>query len=101
MSYIAVAPVSDVQPGDRLLFEINGKPVAVFNVGNQYYAIQDACTHDNGPIGDGDLEGYEVICPRHGAVFDIRTGHAMSLPAVTPVITYPVRVVDGMIEIDL
>ena len=101
MSYIAVASVDELQPGERLLFDVGDKPVVLFNVGNQFYAIQDACSHDNSPLGDGDLEGYEVMCPRHGARFDIRSGQALSMPAVSPVISYPVRVVDGMIEIEI
>jgi 3-phenylpropionate/trans-cinnamate dioxygenase ferredoxin subunit len=73
----------------------------IFNIGGQYFAIGDVCSHDNGPLGDGDLEGYEVTCPRHGAVFDVRTGKVLSLPAIVDIPAFPTRVVDGQIEIGL
>ena len=81
--------------------EIDGLPIVVFRVGGELFAIADACSHDDGPLGDGDLEGNEIICPRHGARFDIRTGKALSLPAVVAIPVYPVRVVDQQIEIGL
>ncbi|MEN6435692.1 MAG: non-heme iron oxygenase ferredoxin subunit [Anaerolineaceae bacterium] len=101
VTFYAVAPVSDLKPGERLFLEINHEPVVVFRVGDQFYAIGDICTHDHGPLGDGDLIGYEVICPRHGARFDIRTGKATRLPAIKPTPWYPARVHDGMIEIGI
>jgi len=101
VKYVPVCSADEVQPGERILFEINGNPIVLFNVGGQYYAIQDACTHDGSSLGDGDLEGHEIICPRHGARFDIRTGQALTLPAVTPAVTYPLRVVNGRIEIGI
>jgi 3-phenylpropionate/trans-cinnamate dioxygenase ferredoxin subunit len=73
----------------------------VFNIGGQLYAIADVCSHDDGPLGDGDLEGMEVVCPRHGARFDVRDGKVTSLPAAIDIPAYPVRVVDGQIEIGL
>ena len=76
-----------------------GTPIVLFNIAGGFFAIGDVCTHDEGPLGDGDLDGYQVICPRHGARFDVRTGEATHLPAVQPTPSYPVRVVDGMIEI--
>jgi 3-phenylpropionate/trans-cinnamate dioxygenase ferredoxin component len=73
--------------------------VVIFNLGGEYYAIGDVCTHDQGPLGEGEVEDYEIICPRHGARFDIRTGEVLALPAVQDVPTYPVRVNEGMVEI--
>ncbi len=58
--------------------------IVVFNIAGQFFAIGDVCTHDDGPLGDGELEGYEIVCPRHGAHFDVRTGKAIRLPAVRP-----------------
>lgn len=99
--FIQVLEAAEVKPGERALLEIDGQPIAVFNVGNDYYAIGDVCTHDDGPLGDGELDGYQVICPRHGARFDIRSGKAMALPAVIDTPWYPVRIVDGWIEVGL
>jgi len=85
--------------GERLFVEVEGLPIVILNIGGIFYAIDDVCTHDNGPLGDGDLDGHTIICPRHGARFDIRNGKALSLPAYKNIDTYPVRVVSGMIEI--
>ena len=61
------------------MIEIDELPIAVFNVDGKFYAIGDVCTHDDGPLGDGELDGYQIICPRHGARFDIRSGKALTL----------------------
>lgn len=92
---------ADLPNGERLFVEIDGKPIVVFNIAGQYYAIGDVCTHDEGPLGDGDIEGDRVVCPRHGAEFDIRTGKAMLLPAVVDIPAYPVKVVDGNLLIGI
>ena len=99
--FVQVAETSEVLPGQRLLFEIDEMPIAVFNVDGKYYAIGDVCTHDDGPLGDGELIGYQVVCPRHGARFDIRNGKALTLPAVVDTPWYPVRELDGWIEVGL
>ena len=101
VEYIPVAPAADVPPGERLLVEIDGEPLVVFNIAGQFFAIADLCSHDNGPLGDGDLDGDEIVCPRHGARFDVHSGKALSLPAVEAIPAYPVRVVDGQIEVGL
>lgn len=97
--FYEIGGVEDIPNGERLFLEIGGQPVVVFNIAGGLYAIGDVCTHDRGPLGDGDLDGYEVICPRHGARFDVRSGKATRLPAVAPAPTYPVRVTAGKIEI--
>jgi len=89
-----VASVSELPPGGRILTEIDGLYLGVFNVDGEYYAIEDVCTHDDGPVADGELDGYSIECPRHGACFDIRTGKVLRMPAVTPIAAFPV-VVDG------
>ncbi|MDI6770067.1 MAG: non-heme iron oxygenase ferredoxin subunit, partial [Anaerolineales bacterium] len=71
------------------------------NIAGNLYAIADVCSHDEGPLGDGDLEGHEIACPRHGARFDIRSGQALQLPAVVDIPAYPVRVRGDMIEIGI
>jgi 3-phenylpropionate/trans-cinnamate dioxygenase ferredoxin subunit len=99
--YIPVAPAKDVPPGERIFIDVDGEPLVIFNIAGKYFAIADVCSHDDGPVGEGDLEDFDIICPRHGARFDVRTGKALALPAVIDIPAYPVRVVDGQIEIGL
>jgi len=73
----------------------------IFNIAGQYFAIADVCSHDDGPVGEGVLDGYDIACPRHGAQFDVRTGKVLSLPALEDIPAYPVRVVEGEIEVGL
>lgn len=86
---------ADLPNGERLFVEIGEHPIVVFNIAGQFFAVGDICTHDDGPLGDGDLEGYHIVCPRHGAEFDVRTGKAMSMPAVVDIPAYLVRIQDG------
>jgi len=99
--FIAVGEEKDLPIGQRLFLEIDGEPLVVFNIAGEYFSIADLCSHDNGPVGEGELEGYEVICPRHGARFDVRNGNVLALPAVEDIPAYPVRVNDGIIEVGL
>jgi 3-phenylpropionate/trans-cinnamate dioxygenase ferredoxin subunit len=91
---VKVASVGDIEPGGKLVVEVDGALVALFNVDDtQYYAVEDICTHDGGPLADGEiLDIYEIECPRHGARFDIRTGAALVMPAFEPVQTYEIVV---------
>lgn len=97
--YYKVAEAADLPGGERLFLEVDNIPVVIFNIAGQLFAIGDVCTHDNGPLGDGELDGFHIVCPRHGARFDIRTGQAVKLPAVKNAPSFPVRVCDGVIEI--
>src|ERR1700712_2993178 len=90
--FVKVTTRSQVPPGGKTLVEVNGRPIAVFNVAGSFYAIDDVCTHDGGPLAEGDLDGFEIQCPRHGARFDVKTGRALSMPAFEPVQTHKVRV---------
>ena len=103
MADIVVAPVEELPPGTVKIVHAGEISVGVYNLGGRYCAIEDRCSHDDGPLceGDWDPETGVVICPRHGANFDIRTGEALTLPAFEPVETYPVEVVDGAIRVDL
>jgi 3-phenylpropionate/trans-cinnamate dioxygenase ferredoxin component len=101
VEYLEIAPASELPPGERLFVEIEGKPIVIFNIAGQLYSIADVCSHDDGPVGEGSLDGYRITCPRHGAQFDVRTGKVMQMPAVVDIPAYPVRVVDGMIQLGL
>lgn len=101
MRFIPVTTTGAIPPGTREVFDIEGLFIAVFNVGGTYYAIEDRCTHDDGPLADGELEDYAIECPRHGARFDIRSGKALCLPAVVDVPWFPVRVEGDQVLIGL
>ncbi len=101
LTFLEIASETDLPNGERLFVEIEGIPIVIFNIAGQLFAIGDVCSHDNGPLGDGMLDGHQVVCPRHGAEFDIRSGKAVTLPAVVDIPAYPVRVVDGKIEIGI
>jgi 3-phenylpropionate/trans-cinnamate dioxygenase ferredoxin subunit len=99
--FFEIALLDDLPNGERIFVEIGENYLVVFNIGGQFFAIEDVCTHDDGPLGDGELEGYQVACPRHGARFDVRTGKALTFPAVEDISAYPIRIVGGKIEIGL
>lgn len=96
-----VAAVSDFPPGSCRTLDVGATPVAVFNVGGEYHAIEDRCTHAAETLSTGRVEGTEVICPRHHARFSLQTGAALSPPAWEPVATFPVRVADGRVQVRL
>lgn len=101
LDYIEIAPASELPNGERLFVEIGDRPIVIFNIAGQFFAIGDVCTHDDGPLGDGDLEGFRIVCPRHGAEFDVRSGKVMQMPAVVDIPAYPVRVVEGMLQVGI
>jgi len=100
-NFFEIAPASELPNGERLFVELDGKSIVLFNVAGQIFAIADLCTHDDGPLGDGDLEDHNIVCPRHGAEFDIRSGKAVQMPAVVDIPAYPVKVLDGNIWLGL
>jgi 3-phenylpropionate/trans-cinnamate dioxygenase ferredoxin subunit len=101
LEYVEIAPADQLTDGERLFVELGGKSIVLFNLAGKLFAIGDVCSHDNGPVGDGEIEENEIICPRHGARFDIRTGKATSLPALVDIPAYPVRVMEGMVQIGM
>jgi len=101
LEYVEIAPADQITDGERLFVELGGKSIVLFNLAGKLFAIGDVCSHDNGPVGDGEIEENEIICPRHGARFDIRSGKATSLPAIVDIPAYPVRVVDGIVQIGM
>jgi len=97
--WVDVARVDDFPPGTVRTVEIEGTPIAVFNLNGHYYAIEDVCTHEAETLSDWAVEGEEIVCPRHGAHFSIVTGAALSPPAYEPVTTFPVQVEGGMVMV--
>jgi 3-phenylpropionate/trans-cinnamate dioxygenase ferredoxin subunit len=101
LEFVTVADVDELPNGERLLIDIDGEPIAVFNIAGEYFAIMDVCSHDDGPVAEGVVDGYEIECPRHGAHFDIRDGKVLTLPAVVDIPAYPVRISGNEIQIGL
>ena len=103
MAHLDVCPADELPPGRMKIVHAGELAVGVYNIGGAFYAIEDRCSHDDGPLCEGDWDADEgvVICPRHGANFDIRTGDAITLPAFQPVSTYAVHVVDGQVRLEI
>jgi len=92
-----VANVSEIPPGGRKSVVVDDRPALLLRAGDDYYCIEDTCTHDGQAMTDGELNGCEITCPRHGARFDIRTGAALCMPANEPVAVFDVQIRDGAI----
>ena len=103
MAELTVCPLEELSPGEVKIVRAGELAIGVYNLGGELYAIEDRCSHDDGPLAEGDFDPEEgvAICPRHGARFDVRTGRALSLPAYLPVETFAVRVDDGMVKVDV
>jgi 3-phenylpropionate/trans-cinnamate dioxygenase ferredoxin subunit len=99
--FVKAAETRDVPPGSVKDVEIDGRRIAVCNVDGEYYAVDDVCTHDGGPLGSGRLCDSQIECPRHGARFDVSSGRAVVLPAVLPIRTYAVEVAGGDVRVSL
>lgn len=96
-----VARAGAIPAGQTLRVVMHGDPILLCNVDGTLYAIEDYCSHDGEPLGEaGDLEGCRIRCPRHGATFDVTTGKALTLPAVSPIATYRVRVAGDDVYVD-
>jgi 3-phenylpropionate/trans-cinnamate dioxygenase ferredoxin subunit len=100
---IEVCPVDELKPGERRLVEWEDVEIGVFNCAGSLYAIEDRCSHDDGPLAEGefDEEACTVECPRHGSLFDLKTGKPMTLPAYVPVDTFPVIIEDETIKLEV
>ncbi len=88
----AVARKSEIAAGTTMRVKVGRTEVLLCNVDGEIFAIEDVCTHDGGELDQGQLDGCTIMCPRHGAMFDVKTGTALTLPAIVPVPTYEVRV---------
>jgi 3-phenylpropionate/trans-cinnamate dioxygenase ferredoxin subunit len=93
--FVHVASVSDLADPGRILVEVDDRMIALFHVGGKFYAIDDVCTHDGGPLAEGRLEGFAIVCPRHGAKFDIRDGRVLAMPATKPTVAHEVKIEAG------
>lgn len=97
--FVTVAELASVPAGSTREVEVDDLSIALYNVGGQIFATSNLCTHDEAYLSDGELFGHVIECPLHGARFDVRTGKVLSLPAVYPVKTFEVRVVEGQIQV--
>jgi len=97
--WVDVVPQHEFTVGAWRSLDVDGSQVAVFNLDGEYYAIEDVCTHDGGILTGGALEGEQIVCPRHGARFSIKTGKVLAPPAYEDVATFPLRVEGGMIQV--
>ena len=90
--FVAVAKANEIEEGVVKVVRVGDAPIGLTKVEGEFFAFADVCTHDDGPVAEGELEEYIIACPRHGAKFDIRTGKVKQLPAVTPIPVYSVKV---------
>jgi 3-phenylpropionate/trans-cinnamate dioxygenase ferredoxin component len=97
--WIDVAAIADFPPGSVRRVDVDGVEVAVFNLDGTCYAIENRCPHDGGNLTGGAVEGDEVVCPRHGARFCIRTGKVLAPPAYEDVAVFPVRLQGGILQV--
>jgi 3-phenylpropionate/trans-cinnamate dioxygenase ferredoxin subunit len=98
---VRVGGVGEIEPGRVKVVSAGETRLAVCRVGDEYFAIEDVCTHDDGPLGAGSLDGAVIECPRHGARFDVRTGAVLRMPAVAPVPTFPVQIEEGELFVEV
>ena len=101
MAFVKVATVQEVPPGTAKQVQIDGRTLAVFNVNGSFHVLDDTCPHRGGPLSEGDLEGQEVICPWHGARFDVTSGAHLCPPARSDVACYHVQVAGDEVQVDL
>jgi 3-phenylpropionate/trans-cinnamate dioxygenase ferredoxin component len=100
---IDICPLDDLPSGSTKIVSWEDLEIGVVNCGGELYAIEDRCSHDDGDLMEGEVDCEErtVECPRHGSLFDLRTGKPLTLPAYVPVDTFPVSVEDGVIKVEV
>jgi 3-phenylpropionate/trans-cinnamate dioxygenase ferredoxin subunit len=99
MSWITVAAIAELPPGQYRVVDVDGARIAVFNVDGEFHAVEDVCSHDGASLTGLPLDGDQIICPRHGARFCVRTGEALTAPAYEPIERFPVRVENGVVQV--
>ena len=100
---VTVCKLDELPPGETRLVEVDGRKIGIFRAGDgEVYAIEDRCSHDDGPLAEGEFDpaACTVECPRHGSLFDLRTGRPKTLPAYQPVETFGARVEDGQVKLE-
>ena len=90
--FIQVAKVSDVANSGKVILEVDDRMVVLLHINDQFFCIDDVCTHDGGPLGEGELCGFELACPRHGAKFDVRNGAALTMPATEATVVHEIKI---------
>ena len=102
-AWITIAPAADIPDGHAARVEIDDLPIGIFNVGGEYFCVDDTCTHAEAALSDGDLDLKRCVieCPLHGSAFDLRSGNALTLPATEPVRVHQIEVVDGQLRVRL
>ncbi|MGI8595110.1 MAG: non-heme iron oxygenase ferredoxin subunit [Solirubrobacteraceae bacterium] len=100
---IDICPLSELPPGSSRIVDHDGGEIGIFNCGGELFAIEDRCSHDDGPLAEGpfDADACTVECPRHGSLFDLRSGAPKTLPAYVPVETFPVVVEDDIVKLEV
>lgn len=99
--WISLGRPSDVGIGEHLVYQTDHGPIIIVNLDGEFYALDDVCTHDGGILSDGWLKNGELVCPRHGAHFCVKSGEATQPPAYEPINTYPVRVANNVLQIKI
>jgi 3-phenylpropionate/trans-cinnamate dioxygenase ferredoxin subunit len=99
--WVEVAAADEIAEGEVKTYEVQGERVAIARADGQLFAVQNVCSHDDGPLGEGEVDGHCIVCPRHGAKFDVRTGEALTMPAVSPIESFTVKEEAGKIVLAL
>lgn len=99
--WVEIAPADEIAEGEVRTYDVEGERVAVARAGEHLYAVEDICSHDDGPLGEGSIEGFAIVCPRHGAKFDVRSGEVLAMPAAAPIRTFSIMVQDGKVMLAL
>jgi 3-phenylpropionate/trans-cinnamate dioxygenase ferredoxin subunit len=99
--FVPVAKTTEIPDPGRKLVELEDRVIVLFHIGGRFFAIDDVCTHDGGPLSEGTLDGFTIACPRHGAKFDIRSGQALTMPATQPTAAYEVKVEAGLVYVNV
>ncbi len=97
--WVDVGKAEGIVPGHPAHIELDGTSIAVFKLEDGFHAIEDVCTHDGGHLTGGCVEGDQIVCPRHGARFSIKTGEALTAPAYEPTAIFPVRIEKGIVQV--
>lgn len=99
--FVPVAKTTDLADPGRTVVEIDDRVIVLLHVGGEFFALDDVCTHDDGPLSEGTIDDHTIACPRHGAKFDIRDGRALTMPATRPTVAHEVKVEAGQVFVRL